>query len=166
MWPKTSRRKVLAQSEVAYLHRLQEIEAWSSGPADWSPSLENVGKGQAEFMGFAAQGQFADHYIVVDVEGIPTQSGRREYSLDWMDADRSQLLGEVTGYWVGFLRNSDNQEAKSSQETEFSFATISALHDFLNPMDISWYPAVQGFRMTEGIGFYSPDWRCGDEPLQ
>lgn len=164
MWPITNRRKILAQSEEAYLRRLQEIEAASRGPDDWGPSLTNIGKGQAEFMGYATKSRFADHYIVVDVEGLPTQSGRRERTLDWVDTEQAELLRQITGYWLVILRNSDSQEEMSSGESEHWFETMSALNVFLQPMETAWYPALQGYQLIDGVGFYSPDWRCGDEP--
>lgn len=164
MWFKTKRHKVLAQSEDAYRCRLQEIEASSHGPEDWGPSLLNVGNGQAEFMGYATKSRFADHYIVVDVEGLPTQSGRRERTLNWVEVEQAELLRQITGYWLGILRASDGQEAMVPGESEYWFETMAALKDFLQPLGISWYPALQGYQMTEGVGFYSPDWRCGDQP--
>ncbi|UYQ78381.1 hypothetical protein OF385_04300 [Glutamicibacter sp. JL.03c] len=164
MWPKANRRKILAQSEEAYLRRLQEIEASVPDPEEWGPSLINIGKGQAEFMGYATKSRFADHYIVVEADGLPTQSGRRERTLDWVEAEQTELLGQITGYWLAILRNSDSQKEMSSGESEHWFETMSALNDFLQPMEAAWYPALQGYQLIEGVGFYSPDWRCGAEP--
>ncbi|UUX59850.1 hypothetical protein [Glutamicibacter halophytocola] len=95
IWPKTNRRNILAQSEEAYLRRLQEIEASALGPEDWGPSLINIGKGRAGFMGYATKSRFADHYIVVDVDGLPTQSGRRERTTDWVEAEQAELLDKL-----------------------------------------------------------------------
>ncbi|ALG28393.1 hypothetical protein AOZ07_04850 [Glutamicibacter halophytocola] len=85
-------------------------------------------------MGYAAKSRFADHYIVLDVDGLPTQSGRRERTIDWVEAEQAELLRQINGYWLVFLRISDSQEEMSSGESEHWFETMSALNDFLQPM--------------------------------
>lgn len=158
------KRKVEEQSVGLYIARLKEIESLGQPDSDLGPSDWNVSKGQSDFVGVTSEGPFAKYYVVVEVEDLPTQGTNRELSLGWVGLTEAEFMRRVTGFWITFLRIDDSQPFKGAVDREFRFRDIDSLREFLDPMDISWYPAVQTFRMIEGESYWSPDWRCGDAP--
>jgi len=157
--------EILRLRRALYIQRLKAIELSAPqgsdpGPADW-----NIGQGQADFLGFAHAGDFKNHYVVLEVEGLPTWDLTYERGSGWAELSAHQMLASITGYDLGFLRISDNQPFRPLADTEFSFRTLEQLQAFAAPLQIAWYPAVQALSLLDGVGFYSPDWRHGDEPL-
>ncbi|GAA1406840.1 hypothetical protein AUR04nite_04910 [Glutamicibacter uratoxydans] len=157
--------EILGLRRALYIQRLEAIELSAPPAADPGPAMWNIGRGQADFLGFAHAGDFKNHYVMLEVEGLPTWYLAYERSSSWVELSAHQMLASIIGYDLGFLRISDNQPFRPPADTEFSFKTLEKLQAFADPLQISWYPAAQALSLLDGVGFYSPDWRHGDEPL-
>lgn len=168
-------KKLLCRSDVAqiqklrsslYCERLKAIELLAPEGSYPGPEKWNISKGQADFLGVTHEGAFKNHYVLIEVEGLATQEQNREKSSQWSNLSDEQMFHGVDSYWGTFLRISAAQPERTSSETEFTFEELRELQAFLAPMGVSWYPALQSLRLLEGESFWSPDWRCGDVPIE
>ncbi len=148
-----------------FRERLKAIELSAPAGAGLGPDEWNISRGQADFLGLSRAGEYKDHYVVIEVNDLPSGGINREKSADWIDLPEEELLSRATGYWVDFLRIDDSQSWRPSSQSERTFGNLQALQEYLHPMNIDWYPAVQAANMLDGVGFYSPDWRSGAVPL-
>lgn len=168
-------KKLLCRSDGAqiqkllstlYRERLKSIELLAPEGSHPGPEKWNISRGQADFLGVVHEGAFKNHYVVIEVEGLPAQEQDREKSAQWSNLSDEQMFRSAGSYWGTFLRISEVQPERTSSEAEFTFGELRALQAFLAPMGISWYPALQSLKLLEGEGFWSPDWRCGDVPIE
>lgn len=151
------KRKAAAGRLELYRERLKEIDASALGREKLGPDEWNVRRGQAEFLGRTSSGDFPDHFVVVEVQGIPTQDPAREQSDQWLAMSENEVMQRITGFWVAVLRTSEQQPFLSSEEDEFTFASLHALQGFLGPLHVSWLGASATFRLLDQSG-WSPDW--------
>lgn len=156
MWEKKKRARSNALA-LAYVQRLQAIDALSSAHDELGPSEWNMGLGQSEFLGRTKSGDFPNRYIVVEVEDLPTFGQLREKSDDWIHLSREQMLQQITGFWTVVLRTSDQQPFQPTSEVEYRFDSFLALQKFLAPLAISWHGASATERQLNQSG-WSPDW--------
>ncbi|WP_313810720.1 hypothetical protein [Glutamicibacter sp.] len=160
-----AKREVQQLRRALFTERLKKIELAAPENSNLGPAEWNISRWQSDLMGFANDGDFKNHYVVVEVQDLPTLEQKREISSEWVEPTRAQMFAAATGYWAAFLRSTESQSAQSSSHTERMFDTLDELHQLLNPLNIIWYPALQADSMLDGVGFFSPDWRCGAEPL-
>ncbi|MGP5581700.1 hypothetical protein ACTXOF_14400 [Glutamicibacter arilaitensis] len=157
MWGKKKKRARTDALELAYVQRLQEIDALSAAHDDIGPSEWNMGLGQSEFLGRTESGDFPSRYIVVEVEDLPSFGQLREKSDDWIHVSKEEMLQQITGFWVVALRTSDHQTFQPASEVKYRFDSFQALQRFLSPLNISWQGASATERQLNQSG-WSPGW--------
>lgn len=130
----------------------RETATGTRGPLPWS-----IGMGQTEFVGRSGTGRFAGDFIVVEVQGTSTQDPARIQSPQWLELEPSDILRQVTGYWLTVLRFDWDAPFRGSSEDEFNFKTYNELTSFLELLDIEWLTASDSLFHVEHAG-WSPDW--------
>lgn len=159
---KAEARRAEARREEArrlelYRERLEKIDASALGRENLGPQEWNIRQGQAEFLGRTTSGDFPDDYVVVEVEGIPTQDPAREESDEWLNLSEEEFLQRISGFWVVVLRTSEKQPFRRDGVCEFRFDSLQALREFLDPLHVSWQGASHTMRQLDQSG-WSPDW--------
>lgn len=154
---KRRQKRITEKSQATYLERLKKIESFYSKHSEIGPDLWNIKLGQSDFLGYVKSGAYKGFYIILEVEGIATQGTKREKSLIWEGLGEDDLISEISGFWFSFLRSSENQTPL--EDDEFRLRKLDEVKNFLESMDISWYPAVQTLELLEGDTFWSPDWK-------
>lgn len=149
------------ESRKLYASRLALIDEVNKLDSSRGPSQQNISSGQAEFLGVVREGKYVNNFMLVFVEGIPTNEQARELGVRWWDASSEEIWSQVTGFDVTRLRTYDNPAPRWASQISFSLPTFAALCDFLDPMDIEWKSAVETLAYIESEG-WSPDWG-GDE---
>lgn len=140
-----------------YRERLEKIDASALGREKLGPDEWNIRQGQSDFLGRTTSGDFPDDYVVVEVEGIPTQDPAREESDEWLNLSEEEFMQRITGFWVAILRTSEKQPFRSDEVCEFRFDSLQALRAFLDPLHVSWQGASDTMRQLDQSG-WSPDW--------
>ena len=154
---KRNKGKAEARRLESYRERLKEIDASALGSEHLGPDEWNIRRGQGEFLGRTTSGEFPDDYVVVEVEGLPTQDPAREESDEWLNLSEDEFMQRITGFWVAVLRTSEKQPFRSDEACEFRLDSLQALRRFLDPLHISWVGASDTMRQLEQSG-WSPDW--------
>lgn len=161
---KVREQQRLEKIRERYVQRLVAIDSMSPGTGSLAPSAWNIGLGQADFLGNVHKGRFENFYVVVEVQGMPTQEDLREDGARWWEYSEPEMLQTVTGFWGTFVRRSQDQPDIEAADREFEFATLPELQEFLNTMDVTWHPARESLDYLDGEFYLSNDWNCGDAP--
>jgi hypothetical protein len=156
MWGKKKRERADAL-ELAYVRRLQEIDG-SNQPAETrGPRLENLKRGQTEYLGEITRGDCSGYLVLVAAEGMLSEDPGRTESELWLS--RRDLSAEIVEFNMMILRSSERQKPLPEGAWDFYFKTLPQLLDAIKPMGIHWFPAIEAYKFVNEPN-NSPDFRA------
>ena len=143
MWG-NKKRRIADALELAYVQRLQEIDESNQPTGMHGPTLENLKRGQADYLGEVTGGDYSGYLVLVAAMGIPSEDPGRNESDLWLS--HTDLSVGIKKFNMMILRSSDHQKPLPEDAWDFYFKTLPQLLDVLGPMRMRWFAAVDAYK--------------------
>lgn len=153
MWAKKKRERA-DELELAYVRRLQEIDESNQPAGTRGPTIENLKRGQTEYLGEITRSDCSGYLVLVAAMGMLTEDPGRTESQLWLS--RRDLSAEIVEFNMMILRSSEGQKSLPDDAWDFYYKTLPQLLDVLEPMRVQWFPAIEAYKFVNEANS-SPD---------
>lgn len=145
MWGKKKRAKADAL-ELAYVQRLQEIDESNQPAGTQGLTLENLKRGQPDYLGEVTSGEYSGYLVLVNAVGMQSEDPGRNESDLWLSS--TDLSVGIVEFNMMILRSSEHQKPLPKDAWDFYYKSLWKLLEVLKPMDIHWLLAIDAYKFV------------------